>query len=452
MIDTLISNCRVVTSGRSFDGWIGIDKGLISHVGSATAGLPPEARSVIDGRGMVAMPGRIDPHIHIGIHGADMSDDIEKVSRLAAVGGTTTLMPLNRVKRSYHEVFPEWGKAVAERAYTDFLFHLQIQIPEHVPEIGEYRRDYGVACLKLHFDYRYNDPFLTPMDIAQVHDGLLYSTMVEVGKHGGVVAVHCENTFIASEIARQVRESGGNDLLAWGRAKPPIVEAVDVDLVGGLATRLGVKAIAVHLSSEMGLRAAEKYSQKNLAVEAVAAHLTMTIEEAHERIGVAARGNPPLRSASDLEALWGGLRDGRIETIGSDNVLRETVGGSTIWETGVGHTSMEFILPLLMTHGVKAGRISLEQLSTILCDNPARLYGIEDRKRGIAIGGDADIVLIDMDEKRVVSGVDSQTGYRTVVDGLTLSGWPKLTMLRGEITYDGESVHRPRAETLRSTL
>jgi dihydroorotase-like cyclic amidohydrolase len=452
VLDCVIHGCRIVSRDNSYDGWIAIDDGVIVAVGSEPSGLPP-ARKAVDASGLIALPGRIDPHIHIGIHGADMAADIEKVSRLAAVGGTTTLMPLNRSKTSYHELYPGWADAVQQRSVCDFLFHLQIQIRDHISEIAEYRERYGVACFKLHFDYRTDDPVICPMDIAHVDDGDLYLTMVEVARHGGLVAVHCENTHIASRTAAKVRAQGRNDLLAWGDAKPAICEALDVDLVGAMANQVGCKAIAVHVSSESALHAAARYPADVLALETTVAFLTMTLDEADRRVGMAAKGNPPLRSQSDVNALWRGLASGRIRTVGTDNVLRETAPGTTIWDTGVGHCSMEFAIPLLITYGVKAGRISLEDLAGLMCDNPARLYGIDDRKRGLVPGGDADIVLVDLEETRTVSPETSYTGFRTIVDGLDLQGWPKMTFLRGTMTYDGtKPVDAGLGKALRSTM
>jgi dihydroorotase-like cyclic amidohydrolase len=448
VLDTVIRGCSIATSGEVFKGWLGITDGLFAAIGSSPDDVP-NARRVIDADGLTALPGRIEPHLHL--LGTSFDADVREASRQAAAGGTTTLMPMNRATQSYHELYPSWREAVKAHSLNDFVFQLQIQSPAHIEEIPEYRRDYGTPAFKLHLDYRVHDPVVSPLNIEHLDDGDLYLTMLQVSRYGGFVSVHCENTEIALRTTEQIRATGRDGLLAWAEARPPICEATDIDLVASLASQLGCRAHVVHLSSGLGLARLSSYSATTLTAETIVPFLTMTAAEAEGRVGNAGKMIPPLRHETDVDALWGGVTSGRVQTVGTDHVLRPAGGDQTVWDTPVGSSSIEFAVPLLITFGVMQGRLSLPQLSSILCERPARLYGLAGRKRGFAVGGDADLSLIDLSESRRVSPSTTLTAYPTPVDGLDLTGWPVLTMLRGVTLFErGQVASDPVGEVLRS--
>jgi dihydropyrimidinase len=150
-----------------------------------------------------------------------------------------------------------------------------------------------------------------------------------------------------------------------------------------------------------------------------------------------------VKSEDDMEALWKGLRDGWISTVGSDHIPMKEIGGPDIRSTEGGLPGSGTILPVLLSEGVNKGRLTIERVVEVCCTAPARTFGLSPRKGVLVPGADADVVLVDLD-KRVTFHHDMIHQPVALYDGWEFRGWPVLTMLRGEVVAsDGEVVGRP---------
>jgi dihydropyrimidinase len=162
---------------------------------------------------------------------------------------------------------------------------------------------------------------------------------------------------------------------------------------------------------------------------------------------------PAIKSAADRDALWRGLADGTLGTVGTDHCAwtkDEKLGPSgqqfgNIWEALPGMIGMEYLLPVMMTHGVRAGRIQIEDIARVCCENPARRFGLYPRKGVLAVGSDADYVVVDP-RKRATVTPEYHRGWITdwsIYEGWEFHGLPELTVIRGEpIVHDEEIVGR----------
>jgi dihydroorotase-like cyclic amidohydrolase len=436
--DLVIANCRVVAVDHVFHGWVAVRDGKIGSMGD---GSPPRAEEVVDGKGYWLLPGRVDPHIHLGVH-YPFDMDVEQTTAAAIAGGTTVLMPYNRAKRSYLEVYPDWERVIAERSYCDVLFHLQVQNPQHIEEIPTYRERFGIFCYKLHLDYRVRE--VAELDIEPLDDGDVYLTMRKCAQFGGVVALHCEDVEIVRYILPSIRATGRTDLQAWAEARPPFCEVADIHTMAYLSELTGCRALVLHLSAAEGVDAAARWTRSPLILETLVQYLTVFPEEAGPRIGAVGKMNPPLRDRNNGERLWAAIRRGSIFMVGTDHVSCEKHETDDLWSATAGIPGVEVALPLLLSEGVHKNRISLHDLVRVACLNPARLFHIDDRKGSIAIGKDADLVLVDMDEERTVSPETTFLKLKTAANGMRLRGWPKVTVKRGRVVYrDGEILVRP---------
>jgi dihydropyrimidinase len=143
--------------------------------------------------------------------------------------------------------------------------------------------------------------------------------------------------------------------------------------------------------------------------------------------------NPPLREASDREALWQGVRNGSIDTVATDHVHRDVsskAGG--IWTASPGCPGLDTLLPVTLSEGYHKRGISLSRIAELLATNPARIMGFGERKGAIAVGLDADFALIDLNGTTEISSAKSlsSAGY-SIYDGWKLKGRVVHTLVRG---------------------
>jgi len=154
---------------------------------------------------------------------------------------------------------------------------------------------------------------------------------------------------------------------------------------------------------------------------------------------------PPLREASDVTALWEGIRKGTIHTIATDHAphTREQKLDPSLNVTDLlpGINELQVMLPMLHSKGVLEGRISLERFVTLTSTNTAKLFGLYPRKGTIQVGSDADLVLWDLTAEQKVNNAEifSKAGF-SIYEGMKITGWPHITIRRGEVVYEGRKI------------
>jgi dihydroorotase-like cyclic amidohydrolase len=438
--DLVLADCEVVTPTSVFRGWVSVADGMISGVGH---GDPPRGKRVIGGGGRTLMPGRIEGHCHL--RSANFDEDVRQVSRQAAAGGVTVLMPFMRATESYLPLVPRWTQAVVAHSYCDVSFHLQVQAPMHVPEILECQQRFGIQSYKVHLDARHS---ISDFNLEPVDDGDLYLAMLEVRQFDGSVAVHCENTEIARHLNERIRASGRADLAAWADIRSPIVEAADVNSSVFLASRVGCRLVVVHVSTMDSVEAAAIHRYPHVTFEAMIHSLGISLEDAQARVGGGAKTVPPLRQQAELERLWQGVESGAISMVGTDHSARSSAlvgtglddGHVEFWEAREAATGIGVGTPLFLTAAIDRG-VDLRAAARLMSLGPAKVYGLSHRKGAIAVGMDADLMLVDLDHERKASAGSLWSSVRTLAEGMNLRGWPVMTCLRGSVVYeDGEIV------------
>jgi dihydroorotase-like cyclic amidohydrolase len=152
--------------------------------------------------------------------------------------------------------------------------------------------------------------------------------------------------------------------------------------------------------------------------------------------------NPPLRDKEDIDHLWNELKAGTFDCIGSDHCpLSPEEKGEDLWTAKPGMPGIQTTLPLLLDRGVNAGRISLEKLVGLCCENPARLFGLYPRKGTLQVGSDADIVVVDLDMEQTIDKAKIHDVYSyCAYDGWKVKGWPIMTILRGAVIMENGTI------------
>ena len=160
--------------------------------------------------------------------------------------------------------------------------------------------------------------------------------------------------------------------------------------------------------------------------------------------------SPPLRAKENQEKIWQGICDGTIQTVATDHCTFDFNGDKQrgrddFTKCPNGGPGVETRVPLIYSEGVAAGRIDLNQFADIVSTNPAKIFGLYPKKGVIAVGSDADIVMIDPEKEVTItkSMLHEKVDY-TLYEGFKVKGYPVMSMVRGTVvTKDGELLVKP---------
>lgn len=451
--DLLIMNASVVVPkvGIITDTNIVIESGKIKSVTKIANNI--SATKKIDARGKYVLPGLIDPHVHYGVY-TPINDAARTESRSAAVGGVTTMIRMLRLFDRYSQnKITEQLQASKDNHYIDYSIHASILRPDQVSDIP-YLRELGITSLKIYMSLGGGELNRIHMDLApgtygakdglvDMTDELMSSTVRQGASVHSTILVHAENPQICSERMRIAKEKGMARLEAWSYSRPPHSEAQSIATISDLGRRSGsANLYFVHIGSTAAIDAILAQREKGLSnyyMETCPHYLTHTTEFGDLKGKV----TPPIRSKSDVQSVWSALRNGIIDTVGTDHVanrLQMKIGKGDIWSALSGFPGVATMLPVLLSKGVNENRIDLERVAEVTSYNTARIFDMYPKKGTIQPGSDADLTLIDLDLEKTVTPdlLQSYSDY-TIYDGWKLRGWPIMTIVRGNIVMeDGE--------------
>ena len=435
-LDLLVRNGRLVIPGfGQVNADIGIAGGRIAALGEALGA----AGEILDAKGHLVLPGIFDPHVHIGNENS-FESEAETETRAAILGGVTTIgIFLRSLEDSYMLHLPAFHAAMDMRSYVDSIFHPQIFTPEQIAEIPLYAKTFGIRSFKFYMSG-------LPGIVKSVTDDRLLAGFRAVADLGpdAVACVHCETgALVQAARADLQRRKPQGTLADWPEAHPPEAEALAIQTALYLAKIAGVHLYVVHLSSKQGLeivRTARRAGQR-FTVETTTPFLGLDSADSN---GFLAKAVPPVRSADHGDALWAGLADGAINTVGTDNTSR--IRATKQPQAGLhgarsGLPALGTHLPALLHYGRLRG-VPIETLVERATRAPAQTFGIYPQKGMIAIGSDADLVIVDPELERAVRAEDLQgMSDFSPFEGKTLKGWPVATIKAGHIiARDGRIV------------
>jgi len=437
----VVKNARVVTSAQEYMANIGIRDGRFAAL--VDVGTPLEGKTVIDAEGRPVLPGIVDPHVHYTAKPtASFQDLVLSETRAGAAGGVTT----QGIFMHYRDdPIPQWLAANAEVINTcsmvDAGFHvLFTTTPIDIESLATWVA-HGVPSWKLSIGYK------GPQAAGRspINDGDVWEVMAAATKfpYPAMVMVHAENPDIMLKGRALVERTGRQDMQAWNDTRPNFVEEECMRMCLFLSKVTGCRLYIVHITIGEGVALIVDARREGIDVvaETCPQYLTHNSEEPVpllREIPTLANVNPPLRNKWSNEKLWEGVRQGIIDTIGSDhaaNTLAEK--GRDIWKApmGLGNVS-GMILPVMLSEGVNKGRVSLQDVVRVCCANPAKALGLHPKKGAISIGADGDLVIVDLDREVEVThkNLHSRCDWN-IWEGWKFRGWPTHTILRGELVY-----------------
>jgi dihydropyrimidinase len=450
--DLVVRGGTVATAGGTAECDLGISQGRIRQIGGTLHG-----RREIDATGALVLPGGLDMHVHLSSPEPPEPgvpawvDDFASGSAAAIAGGVTTIgnMTFPGEGQSLSQALARDLEAASGAAAVDYVLHpvLGHPSPEALAELPLLAAA-GHTSLKVFMTF---GGFET--DAAE-----MITAIQLAGQLGMLTLMHCEDGALVRFAGEQLLASGRGRLADWAQARPVSAERAAVERAVAICEATGSPVYIVHLSSRSALQSARRGQQQGLPVfvETRPLYLYLTSEVLREPQGGRYIGSPPLRGPDDLAALWAGLADGSVHTVGSDHApwsLRDKIDESLDVTTArQGVADLETMLPMLFSEGVRSGRISLRRFIALTSANPARLFGLYPRKGTIAVGSDADLVVLDPELRRTIDGrsMRSNADY-SVYDGREVHGWPRFTVSRGDILLeDGQVVAEPgRGQWLR---
>jgi dihydropyrimidinase len=393
---------------------------------------PGQARETVDVTERVILPGAIDAHVHLGqdITVPKTEQDVAAETASAAAGGVTTLLAYLMSPQPYEETFEPTVELMRRHAHTDFGLHFCIVSRQQLDAIPDYVKQFGVSSFKFFMNFRGEEGAY--LGLPGNDDGFLYDLLRITAEHGAMVNPHAENIELVWRLRDQVPRDPGAGLLDWHRTRPPFVEAEAEQRVAYLASVVGASVYAVHVTSAEALHALGRQRQAypNVFTETCPHYLTLDVGS---DLGSRGKVNPPLRTSADREELWAAIEDGRVDVIGSDHVPRHFLAkDKDIWSASAGFPGTGTMLPLLISEGHLRRGLPLSRIAELTSTRAAQLFGLYPRKGVIAVGSDADLVVVDLRSGyRVEASKDpSGSGY-SVWEGRQVDCRVEHTLLRG---------------------
>ena len=450
-MNTIIKNGTLITASDTFEADILIEGETIAQIGRD---LQHPNAEVIDAAGKLIMPGGVDPHVHLDLPMFDTvsSDDHYTGHKAAAFGGTTTVMDfIVQEEKGFDYSVDLWMK-MAEKAAIDYSFHMNLthfndKIAAEIPSLMKM----GIQTLKVFTAYNGR---------LRIDDGSIFKALRIAKDNGMLVMAHCENGDVIETLVQQALAEGHTEpeWHAWTR---PSWGAVEATLrMAAMAEQADSPMYIVHMNAGGEVDMLQYARERGVKVmgETCPQYLFFSQDHLSRDDGAKWICSPPMRTEQDNAKLWDGLRQGILQTVGTDHcpfyfdgtqpivyegseiaIPGKELGRHDFTKIPNGLPGIQDRMPIMWTYGVNAGYMSANQFVAYTSTNPAKIFGLYPQKGALVPGADADIVIWDP-EKQVRYGVahsHQRTDYN-LYEGWELTGYPEKVFLRGKLIVDGD--------------
>ena len=427
----LIKNGNVILAGKTVRSDVLAEDGKITKIAKK---ISATANEIIDAKGKFVLSGLVDAHAHIGDLNFSRREDFTSGTRAAAAGGVTTIIDMVLSARVDNaEAAKEKIDRGVRQGIVDFSLHAGMMNSSNFANI-EALTQIGI--------YSFKAFMCAPYFIDKV---ALEALMKTTAEFGAITNVHAEDEELSQQLTVTLKRANRMDPIAHNESKPNAVEEKAIKEAIGIARAAKSKLHISHMSTSEGVRliAAAKRDNVNVTAETCPHYLSLTTADVL-KLGPYLKMSPPLKREADVLALWRGLANGTVDMITSEHAPggadEKEIGWENIWEAWSGVPSIETMLPVVLSEGVNKKRINIEKAAKVLSENPAKRFGLYPRKGRIAVGADADFVIVDlsMEKKVKASDLHYKVGW-TPYEGWILKGWPTTTIVRGQIVAkDGQ--------------
>lgn len=438
MTDLVVTGGTVVTAEGSVRADVGVTQGRITAIGPS---LPRDAATeTIDATGLLVLPGCVDVHTHTRLPTGEEPDRFYQDSVAAAFGGTTTFLAFNNPgtgvsdegSRSLLAGLREFRARTEGESAVDFGLSAVIsgQQDDPIAELPELIAS-GVPTAKAFMVYDF-----------RLTDERLFAALQAMGRHGGMLQVHCENATVIDALTAEALAHGNVACRHHALTRPAYAEAEATHRAIALARAADTSVYIVHLSCADALAEVVTAKARGWPVyaETCPHYLTLTDDRyapPDEAEVIKSVISPPLRTEADRQSLWLGLARGGLDLVATDHVpdrlaVEKRVPAPPFPQISNGAPGIETLLSVVYSEGVARGLISVERMVDLLATTPARLFGLPT-KGAIEVGRDADLVLFDPAASRTIRQADlHHTSDFTPYEGMEVAGAIVQTLVRGQ--------------------
>ncbi len=438
--DLILQGGTVVTPRNCFRADIAVRDGKIMAISEAFD--PQTAENILSVDNQFILPGCIDSHMHLWEPGLVAEPNFKDGTRSSAAGGVTTVIdhPLTIPEVLNRKIFEEKIALGEQTSYTDFALHGGVGLDNLDDLPGLWQA--GCTAFKIFMCE-------SGSKVAGLSDGQLLAAFRMIGSFGGTVILHCENDAMLRYNREQLEKAGRKDPMAFVDWRPPEVEAEAINRALFLLKGTGARAVILHTTIPEGVDMVTeaKIQGRDVWVETCPHNLYLSHTDLQEK-GPWVTFSPPVRDNNRVNHLWDQLRDGLIDTMGSDHGTVEfnlkKAGEENIWNGQFGVPDGETLVPLML-QAVSSGKIPIERIAAVLGETPAKIYGLFPRKGIIQVGADADFTVVDLNQSYTLRAKDMYTACGWIpYEGKNIQGRVTHTILRGNvIAKDGKIVGTP---------
>ncbi|CDN55049.1 Dihydropyrimidinase [Neorhizobium galegae bv. officinalis bv. officinalis str. HAMBI 1141] len=438
---TVIKGGTIVTADLTYKADVKIDGGKIIEIGPNLVG-----DTTLDATGCYVMPGGIDPHVHLEMPfmGTYSADDFESGTRAALAGGTTMVVDfcLPEPGQSLLDALKRWDNK-ATRANCDYSFHMSVTWwgEQVFNEMKAVVAHHGINTFKHFMAYK---------GALMVNDDEMFASFSRCAELGALPLVHAENGDVVAAMQTKLMDEGNNGPEAHAYSRPASVEGEATNRAIIIADMAGVPLYVVHTSCEQAHEAIRRARQNGMRVygEPLIQHLTLDESEYFNKDwDHSARRvmSPPFRSKQHQDSLWAGLASGSLQVVATDHCAFTTdqkrTGLGDFRKIPNGTGGLEDRLPMLWTHGVATGRITMNEFVAVTSTNIAKILNIYPRKGAMLVGADADIVVLDPNKSKTISAKSQQSAIDyNVFEGKEVTGLPRYTLTRGVVAIEDGAI------------
>ena len=438
VFDHVIINGVIVTANWRGRANIAIKNGRIVAISSAP--LFRDAAETYDVSGKIVIPALVDGHVHLRDPGFTGKEDFFTGTCAAAAGGYGTVIAQPNTDPPMTD---EYGveKLISigkSRSVVDFSLSAQVT-PENLDRLAPLK-EAGVIS----FDAASCD---VPDQWILREGSDLWRLFQDAAGLGVPVAFYATDSSMVKSMAESLQRERRIDPLAWSDSRPPVAEAAEIARISRIAAVTGVELLFRQVSTTESLdiiKAMRSLSPRpNISVEVNPHHLFLDRNDL-ARLGPFGKMAPPLRDRETVRGIWQNLHDGFIDLIGGDHAphtkSEKNAGRENIWESPSGVPTLETALPLMLNVAHR-GEICIEQVVRLMSEGPARWLGLYPFKGTIAVGSDADIVILDLKTSWEIRGEQMKGKCKwTPFEGTKVTGRVENTMIRGKWVFGQDGI------------